>query len=338
MFKWSTDFRYSEESPIVPVWISLPFLPVHFMHCRQAIHSIAAAIGKPLRVDHATASLNRPSVARVLIEYDISQPLLPRIWIGEGESGFWQDIIFERVPQYCGACRHLGHSPDTCYITRPELRTHTQPNRTETVVVKEDKGKAPIKDVKNQPMGGAKPQYVIRADRRETGAGTTVETGRQDLDTHEAQAQEDVREPQPATVGQDTTEAETTAGDQGATPLEQLREDTSVQLTSVIPSSALVCASDMHVSFNTESPIIPIVARDGTRASHSADDVSSDSDSGALGSDRDDTRITGSEIDGAGFTVVSSKRSRRSHRRAMITTRRTLRSSRRFADASTSHS
>lgn len=68
------------------VWISLPYLPIHFTH------SIAVIIGKPLRVDHAMASVNRPSVARVLVEY-----------------------------RDCNSCKHLGHSADTCYVANPSL-------------------------------------------------------------------------------------------------------------------------------------------------------------------------------------------------------------------------
>ena len=79
IFKRSTSFRCSEESPVVLVWVSLPYLPLHFIHCKPALFSIIAAIGTPLRVDHATASVNRSSVARVLVEYDVSRPLLPRI-------------------------------------------------------------------------------------------------------------------------------------------------------------------------------------------------------------------------------------------------------------------
>ena len=67
VFKWSTYFRCSAESPIVPVWVSLPYLPVHFINCKSVLCSIASAIGIPLRVDHATASINRLSVARVLV-------------------------------------------------------------------------------------------------------------------------------------------------------------------------------------------------------------------------------------------------------------------------------
>ena len=88
IFKWTIDFWCSEESYIVQVWISFPCLPVHFMHCKEALFSITSAIGKPLRIDQATASFARPSVARVLVEYDITQPPLPQIRIGMRDFGF----------------------------------------------------------------------------------------------------------------------------------------------------------------------------------------------------------------------------------------------------------
>ena len=120
--KWTTDFLYSEESPIVPVWISFPYLPVHFMHCKETLFSIASVIGKPLRIDQATASLARPYVARVLVEYDVTQPPLQQIRIGVGDSGFWQSVIFEKIPMYCASYKHLGHSIETCYVANLGLR------------------------------------------------------------------------------------------------------------------------------------------------------------------------------------------------------------------------
>lgn len=74
------------------VWVSLPYLPIHFIHCKEALYSIAVIIGKPLFVDYATASVNKPSVARVLVEY-----------------------------RDCNSCKHLGHSADTCYVANPSL-------------------------------------------------------------------------------------------------------------------------------------------------------------------------------------------------------------------------
>ncbi|KAL9448763.1 hypothetical protein AB3S75_016127 [Citrus x aurantiifolia] len=128
IFKWTTDCRCSEESPIVPVWISFPYLPIHFVQCKEALFSIASAIGKPLRIDQATASLSRPSVARVLIERDVTQPLLPRIRIGVGNSGFWQNVLYEKIPHYCASCKPLGNAAETCYVANPGLRPQ-RPNR-----------------------------------------------------------------------------------------------------------------------------------------------------------------------------------------------------------------
>ncbi|XP_052295304.1 uncharacterized protein LOC127901763 [Citrus sinensis] len=166
VFKWSTTFHSSEESPIVPVWVSLPFLPVHYMRCKEALYSIAAAIGKPLRIDHATAAVSRPTVARVLIEYDISRPLLKRLWIGEKDTGFWQYIIFEKVPRYCAACKHVGHSDDSCYINKPELRKADRVGPVQQPVVPDgerNKTKAPMKT-----------QYVQKADNRTQNTVTNV--------------------------------------------------------------------------------------------------------------------------------------------------------------------
>lgn len=67
------------ESPIVPVCVYFPYLPVHFVHCKPVLFSIASAIGTPLCVDRAMALVNRSFVAKVLVEYEISQSLLPRI-------------------------------------------------------------------------------------------------------------------------------------------------------------------------------------------------------------------------------------------------------------------
>ena len=108
---------------MIPVWITLPYLPVYLVRCKSALFSIASTIGKPLRVDQATASLNRPTVARVLVECDVSQPsFTKKVWVGDGNYGFVQDIIIEQLPAYCMSCKHLGHSQEKCYIANPSLR------------------------------------------------------------------------------------------------------------------------------------------------------------------------------------------------------------------------
>mgnify|MGYP004712738809 CR=1 FL=1 len=63
VFKWSVDFHVDRESSVVLVWFVLPKLPIHLFH-KDCLFPIVACLGRPLRVDAATAAGSRPSVAR----------------------------------------------------------------------------------------------------------------------------------------------------------------------------------------------------------------------------------------------------------------------------------
>ncbi|XP_071925054.1 uncharacterized protein [Coffea arabica] len=113
VFKWSTDFTVSSESSRAPVWIALEHLPIHFFD-KMSLFSIASTIGNPLQIDTATASLARPSIARICMDLDISKELPVRVWIGTGNHGFWQRVLYENLPLYCPLCSRQGHSSDGC--------------------------------------------------------------------------------------------------------------------------------------------------------------------------------------------------------------------------------
>src|SRR5436190_4128261 len=121
IFKWSPEFRLDCESSTVPVWISLPNLPL-FLFNKSGIFSIGSLLGKPLTLDAATADLSRPNVARVCVEIDLLKKLTHRVRLDcEDAEGFWQDVIYEKLPSYCKNCRHLGHDSSVCLHAYPEL-------------------------------------------------------------------------------------------------------------------------------------------------------------------------------------------------------------------------
>lgn len=123
IFKWSPGFHVERESPIVPVWIAFPRLPIQFFNA-EALFQLCRLIGIPLRMDAATQSLKRPSVARVQIELDVLKQRPEKVWIGmEGLDGFWQPVEYESVPTYCTHCWHVGHSEELCHVHRPELKS-----------------------------------------------------------------------------------------------------------------------------------------------------------------------------------------------------------------------
>ncbi|KAL2487045.1 DUF4283 domain-containing protein [Abeliophyllum distichum] len=62
VLKWTCDFGPDCETPIAPVWLSFPLLPVHMRS--KGVFALAKIVGIPLHIDEATANLLRPSEAR----------------------------------------------------------------------------------------------------------------------------------------------------------------------------------------------------------------------------------------------------------------------------------
>ena len=70
IFKWSPAFSISSESPIAPVWVSLPGLPAHYF-AKGSLFSIVCLIGESLKVDSSMVALVRPNMARVCVEVNL---------------------------------------------------------------------------------------------------------------------------------------------------------------------------------------------------------------------------------------------------------------------------
>src|SRR4051812_9337647 len=128
-FKWTPDFKLDVESSIAPVWISFPNLPL-FLFNRPALFNIASLLGKPLTLDTPTADLSCPNVARVCVEVDLLKRLHTRIWLDcEEVDGFWKEVIYEKLPQYCKHCRRIGHDVNTCMLAHPEHAKKNPPKQ-----------------------------------------------------------------------------------------------------------------------------------------------------------------------------------------------------------------
>lgn len=84
IFRWSPQFWVDKESPLVPVWITYPCLPIMFF-TKQSLFALAGLIGLPLRRDEGTVSLKRRSFGRLQIEIDLLKPRADKIWIGMAE-------------------------------------------------------------------------------------------------------------------------------------------------------------------------------------------------------------------------------------------------------------
>ncbi|KAL0910027.1 hypothetical protein M5K25_020954 [Dendrobium thyrsiflorum] len=121
LLKWSPDFDVREESPIVPVWISFPNLRLHFFY-NQVLFALALIFGRLLQTDQATFAISRPSVARVLVELDVTKKHRREVWIGSEINGYFQRVEFENLPIFYVHYKMHGHSMSECFILHPSLR------------------------------------------------------------------------------------------------------------------------------------------------------------------------------------------------------------------------
>ncbi|PKU69884.1 hypothetical protein MA16_Dca011902 [Dendrobium catenatum] len=120
LVKWSPTLDVEIESPVIPIWISFPNLRPHLFASR-ILHGLGKIFGYPLKTDNATSTGSRPSVARVLVEIDVTKKFPNKIWVGPENAGYVQSVVFEEFPEYCVHCSSLVHSKAGCTILHPNI-------------------------------------------------------------------------------------------------------------------------------------------------------------------------------------------------------------------------
>ncbi|MQM09350.1 hypothetical protein Taro_042220 [Colocasia esculenta] len=112
-FRWANDFDFSADPTLIPIWVGFPNLPVN-LYNEDYLKCIAGNFWEILRIHDSTLAWTQTAEALVCVDVDIAKPLPDRIWIGQGEKGFWKPVRFHRVPPICNLCRKLGHTQDVC--------------------------------------------------------------------------------------------------------------------------------------------------------------------------------------------------------------------------------
>lgn len=120
---WTPTFRLEEETSIVPIWVTFPELSWHCYYMEVLSH-LLAPIGKALYLDSTSIQKTRGNVAKVRVQMDITKDRPQHIWNGFNEDditvGRWRLIQYEDIPDYCGHCKHQGHSISNCMIKKRE--------------------------------------------------------------------------------------------------------------------------------------------------------------------------------------------------------------------------
>ncbi|KAL2243770.1 UNVERIFIED_CONTAM: hypothetical protein Sindi_0495000 [Sesamum indicum] len=92
VLKWTTNFDPKIESSIAPVWIRLLELPVHLFE-KNALFTLASKIGKPSKMDEATADLSRLDVAPVCVQLDLTSSKVQAVYLNIEGKTYRQQIL-----------------------------------------------------------------------------------------------------------------------------------------------------------------------------------------------------------------------------------------------------
>ena len=108
--KWVPNF-VADEAPMrhLTAWVRIPNLSVEYFD-KQVLHKIGAKIGKVIKIDGNTESMDRGQYVRFCIEVDLAKPLSSKFKLN---GRIWK-IQYEGLKMICFKCGHLGHKEDVC--------------------------------------------------------------------------------------------------------------------------------------------------------------------------------------------------------------------------------
>jgi len=120
---WTSDFNFNKEVlRVVPIWVKFPNLPLNWWS-DNSLSRIASVLGVPICADECTSRQLRVSFARVLVEIDVTKPLVKNISIRDAKGDTIEQVVrYEWVPHFCKKCNKVGHN---CELQKP-INQHQQ--------------------------------------------------------------------------------------------------------------------------------------------------------------------------------------------------------------------
>ncbi|KAI9078893.1 hypothetical protein K1719_039163 [Acacia pycnantha] len=152
---WKADLQCN-----IAAWIRLPDVHFEFYNV-ESLRRIGNMVGKMIKIDRSTSVYDKGGFARICVEIDLTQPLLPTYMVF-GEE--WT-IVYEGLHQVCFKCGKYGHQKGECPLCqpiRPEKNNDSQ--GTSTGTENEDKNAG-----ENEGSVGSNPDAVTGGQKVVTG-------------------------------------------------------------------------------------------------------------------------------------------------------------------------
>lgn len=155
--KWRPNFiPLVDNVTKIAAWVRVPKLPLEYYNAR-ALWRVGNLIGRTLKVDTTTSLTSRGKFARLCVEINLEQKLVPQVEI----MGLSYGVEYEGLHLICFQCGRYGHVKDSC--------VHNVIHNTEQVEVTTGVGRE-----MPQSSDGA-PQVAARSEGEVDGGAAAAE-------------------------------------------------------------------------------------------------------------------------------------------------------------------
>lgn len=153
LIQWSPIFSPSSyRNTFARVWVR--FWDLGFVYWEhQTLFEIARGVGMPVKLDPRTVDRSLGLYARILVEVDLSRPLLHqlRVFRAEGDSVFVR-VKFESTLDVCSSCGLVGHLVTACKVRVPSVEAGIPLSR----------GRTPVRKRRNRRRKSQSPKFLLR--------------------------------------------------------------------------------------------------------------------------------------------------------------------------------
>lgn len=107
---WSQDFTAPTATiDRTMVWVRFPGLNL-FYYDESVLMALAAAVGRPIKVDQNTLDVRRGQFARICVEIELNKPVIGKVWL----RNHWYEVEYEGLHRICSTCGCYGHLTREC--------------------------------------------------------------------------------------------------------------------------------------------------------------------------------------------------------------------------------
>lgn len=129
------------------VWIRFPGLNL-FYYDESILMAMAAAVGRPIKVDKNTLDVRRGRFARVCVEVDLTLPVVGKVWLRD----HWYQVEYEGLHRICSRCGCYGHLGRDCNKNHDEVVVPLQPPAGGASTPMTQPGAVQLQPVMEQPQ------------------------------------------------------------------------------------------------------------------------------------------------------------------------------------------